>query len=206
LSEPDRWVQPVTLEGRFVRLEPLALGHVERLAQVGLDAEIWRWMPQPVASSADMRALVEDARAETAAGRQVAFVIVERASGRPVGSTRYLSIDSVHRRLEIGWTWLARPWQRSAFNREAKLLLMAHAFDELGALRVEFKTDARNEQSRRALVGIGAVEEGTLRQHMLTFSGRRDSVYYSVIAEEWPTVCARLESRLADRTADSASQ
>jgi RimJ/RimL family protein N-acetyltransferase len=182
---PDRWVGPVTLEGRFVRLEPLSLDHVPGLAEVGLDPEIWRWMPAPVTSVSEMRSLIEAALAEAEAGRQV-----------PFGSTRFLNIEPEHRRLEIGWTWLARPWQRTAINSEAKLLLMEHAFGQLGALRVEFKTDARNEQSRRALAGIGATEEGTLRQHMLTAAGRRDSVYFSVIADEWPQVRHRLEERL----------
>jgi N-acetyltransferase len=193
---PDRWVGPVTLEGRLVRLEPLSLEHVPGLAEVGLEPEIWRWMPAPVTSVAEMRSLVEAALTEAEAGRQVAFATVERATGRPVGSTRFLNIEPDHQRLEIGWTWLARPWQRTAINSEAKLLLLEHAFESLGALRVEFKTDARNEQSRRALAGIGATEEGTLRQHMLTAAGRRDSVYFSVIANEWPQVRRRLEERL----------
>jgi RimJ/RimL family protein N-acetyltransferase len=126
------------------------------------------------------------------------FTIIERASGQPVGSTRYLNIDANHRRLEIGYTWVAPGWQRTPLNSEAKLLLMGHAFDRLGAVRVEFKTDSLNEASRRALLGIGAIEEGTLRNHMISQGGRRrHSVYYSVIEEEWPTVREHLEQRLA---------
>jgi N-acetyltransferase len=193
LSQPDRWVRPVTLEGRQVRLEPLGSQHVAGLAEVGLDAEVWRWMPAPVRTPAEMEAFVAAAVEEMATGRQVAFATIERASGRPVGSTRYLSIEPAHRRLEIGYTWLARPWQRSGINREAKLLLLAHAFDTLGALRVEFKTDSRNDASRRALSGIGAVEEGILRRHMITAADRRDSVYFSVIVDEWPAIRARLD-------------
>ena len=126
------------------------------------------------------------------------FATVERASGRPIGSTRYLSIDDQHRRLEIGYTWVASGWQRSAVNTEAKLLMLGHAFERLGARRVEFKTDSLNEQSRRALRGIGATEEGTLRNHMISQGGlARHSVYFSVIADEWPRVRDALEARLA---------
>jgi N-acetyltransferase len=196
VSGPDRWVQPVTLEGRFVRLEPLSLAHVDGLAAVGLDPEVWRWMPAPVASVDEMHSFVEQALAEVEDGRQVAFATVDLASGQPVGSTRYLSIEPAHRRLEIGYTWLARRWQGTTVNAEAKLLQLAYAFDRLAALRVEFKTDSRNERSRRALAGIGAAEEGTLRRHMLTHAGRRDSVYFSVIADEWPRVRESLERRL----------
>lgn len=153
-------------------------------------------MPAPVSSAAEMATFVQQALAEAAAGRQVPFATVERASGRPVGSTRYLSIEPAHRRLEIGYTWLARPWQRAGFNTEAKLLMLEHAFERLGAVRVEFKTDARNERSRRALLGIGATEEGTLRRHMITAAGRRDSVYFSVIVDDWPQVRQRLAERL----------
>ncbi|HWH24536.1 MAG TPA: GNAT family protein [Candidatus Limnocylindria bacterium] len=189
------WLRPVTLSGRRVRLEPLARRHLDGLVEVGLAPAIWRWMPINVATGADMAALVEAALAAAAAGREMPFATVELASGRIVGSTRYLNIEPGHRRLEIGWTWLAPAWQRTGVNAEAKLLMLGHAFDELGALRVEFKTDARNERSRRALAAIGAVEEGTLRGHMLTPAGRRDSVYFSVLAEEWPAVRAGLEAR-----------
>jgi N-acetyltransferase len=145
----------------------------------------------------DLEAWVAAALESLAAGREVPFAQVERASGRAVGSTRFLNIEPAHRRLEIGYTWLAPAWQRSALNSEAKLLLMRHAFEGLGALRVEFKTDSRNAASRRALAGIGATEEGTLRRHMLVQDGdRRDSVYFSVIAEEWPAVRQLLQERV----------
>jgi N-acetyltransferase len=197
VAGPGRWVQPVTLEGRFVRLEPLGPQHAASLAELGLEPEVWRWMPAPVTTPAEMGAFVEAALVEADAGRMVPFATIERSTGRAVGSTRFLSIEPAHRRLEIGFTWLARPWQRSAVNSEAKLLMLGHAFERLGALRVEFKTDSRNEQSRRALAGIGATEEGTLRRHMITAAGRRDSVYFSVIVDEWPQVRRRLEERLA---------
>ena len=193
-----RWVEPVVLQGQWVRLEPLALDHVAGLTDVGLEAEIWRWMPIAVQTPGEMRTLVENALSDAADGSQVPLATIERASNRPVGSTRYLNIDGTNRRLEIGWTWISPRWQRSAINTEAKLLMMRHAFDTLGALRVEFKTDSLNERSRNALLGIGAIEEGTLRNHMITQGGRRrHSVYYSVIEEEWPRVRQQLEARLA---------
>src|SRR5687768_6966340 len=161
------WVEPVVLEGDHVRLEPLSLDHLSGLTHVGLDSEIWRWMPMFVQAPADMRTLIEEALVEAEAGTQVPFATVEGATGQPVGSTRFLSMEPRHRRLEIGWTWLAPAWQRSVVNTEAKLLMLRHAFEKLGALRVEFKTDALNEKSRTALLGIGATEEGTLRHHMV---------------------------------------
>lgn len=192
------WVEPVMLEGSHVRLEPMSLEHLAGLTQIGLDSEIWRWMPMFVQSPQDMRTLVEEAIAEAEAGTMVPFTTIERATGKPVGSTRYLSIVPQHRRLEIGWTWLAPAWQHSAVNTEAKLLMLSHAFEKLGALRVEFKTDALNEQSRKALLAIGAVEEGVFRRHMVMPGvRRRDSAYYSVIEEEWPRVHQLLETRLA---------
>ena len=192
------WVEPVVLEGSIVRLEPLSPAHLSGLTEVGLDAELWRWTTNQVTTPGDVRAYVEAALAAAAEGREVPFATIERASGKVVGSTRYLSLDAHHRRLEIGYTWISPAWQRSAVNTEAKLLMLVHAFNVLGALRVEFKTDLLNERSRAALLAIGATEEGTLRNHMVTDSGRRrHSVYYSVIEEEWPRVRQHLESRLA---------
>jgi RimJ/RimL family protein N-acetyltransferase len=192
------WVEPVTLEGQFVRLEPLSLDHLPGLTQIGLDAEIWRWMPMSVQSPSDMRRLIEEAVAESEAGTMVPFATIDKATAKPVGSTRYLSIVPQHRRLEIGWTWLGPTAQHSAINTEAKLLMLTHAFDKLGALRVEFKTDALNEKSRTALTKIGTTEEGVFRNHMIMPGDRRrDSAYYSIIEEEWPRVRQHLESRLA---------
>jgi RimJ/RimL family protein N-acetyltransferase len=193
-----RWVEPITLEGSVARLEPLSLDHLPGLTAVGLEADIWRWMPRPIGTPGDMRAYVEAALEAAREGRECPFATVEVASGRVVGGTRYMAIEPHHRRLEIGYTWLAPAWQRTAINTEAKLLMLDHAFRVLGALRVEFKTDSLNDRSRAALLGIGATEEGTLRNHMLTESGRRrHSVYYSVIEEEWPRVRMHLERRLA---------
>ena len=191
-------VAPVTLEGRIVRLEPLELDHVPGLAEVGLDPAIWRWTIARPSSEADIRAWAEAALANRAAGTELPFVTIERATGRPIGSTRYMNIVLEHRRLEIGWTWVAPPWQRSGANREAKLLQLRHAFEVLACRRVEFKTDSRNEASRSALLGIGAQFEGIFRNHMVMPEGpMRHSAWYSVIDEEWPAVRDRLEGSLA---------
>lgn len=193
-----RWVEPVVLEGEVVRLEPLSLEHLPGLTEVGLDAGLWRWTLSELRTPGDMRAYIDSALGAAATGDEVPFATVERSTGRPIGSTRFMSIVPGHRRLEIGSTWIAPAWQRSAVNSEAKLLMLRHAFGPLGALRVEFKTDSLNEGSRAALRAIGATEEGTLRNHMVTDAGRRrHSVYFSVIVEDWPRVQRDLEARLA---------
>ena len=190
--------RPVTLEGRHVRLEPLSLAHHDRLCAVGPDAELWRWGLSTLATPADMRAYIETALTWQAQGTAVPFAIIARATGQVVGSTRYANIERADRRLEIGWTWLARAAQRTPANTEAKYLLLRHAFEVLGCIRVEFKTDVLNERSRAALLRIGAKQEGILRSHMIAASGRiRDSVYFSIIAGEWPTVKGGLEQKLA---------
>jgi N-acetyltransferase len=189
-------VRPVTLQGRHVRLEPLSLAHLDPLAEVGLDAELWRWTLAQLGSKDDVRRYIEAALTLQQAGAALPFAIV--SDNRVVGSTRYHNIDRANRRLEIGWTWVAKDWQRTPVNTEAKYLLLGHAFETLWCVRVEFKTDVLNEQSRRALLRIGATEEGTLRRHMITESGRwRDSVYYSILDTEWPAVKQRLEEKLA---------
>jgi RimJ/RimL family protein N-acetyltransferase len=196
MSEP-MVVRPLTLEGEVVRLEPLSFDHLDGLTEVGLAPDLWRWMPERIETRGQMRAFVEAALRAQGHGDQVPFAILEQGPERVIGSTRYLSIVPDHRRLEIGYTWVAPAWQRTAVNTECKLLLLAHAFDELGARRVEFKTDSLNEPSRAALRGIGAVEEGTMRNHMISQGGRiRHSVYYSIIDSEWPAVRAALEARL----------
>jgi RimJ/RimL family protein N-acetyltransferase len=193
-------VVPVTLEGRDVRLEPLAKAHVAGLAQVGLDEELWRWIPVPVRTAEEMAAYIETALQEQDRGVSLPFAILEKATGRAIGSTRYGNIDRTHHRVEIGWTWVARDRQRTAVNTEAKYLLLRHAFETLGCLRVELKTDSLNERSRAAILRIGALEEGTFRNHMITASGRiRHTVYYSIIESEWPAVKARFESALRVR-------
>ena len=187
-------VAPVILGGRKVRLEPLSLEHVARLAEVALEPEIWQWTLARPTTEADVRSWVEAALAGRAAGTEFPFVTLDAATGRPIGSSRYMNIVLEHRRLEIGWTWVAPAWQRTGANREAKLLMLGHAFDDLGCRRVEFKTDSLNEPSRTALLGIGAQFEGIFRNHMVMPDGRmRDSAYYSVIDSEWPEVREALE-------------
>lgn len=190
-------VEPVVLSGRSVRLEPLSLAHVAGLAAVGLDAEIWRWSPEPLESEADVRRYVETALAWQRAGTAVPFATCAKGDGGAatvIGSTRFANIDTVNRRVEIGWTWLGVRHQRTAANTEAKYLMLRHAFETWGCIRVEFKTDSLNEKSRAAIRRLGAVEEGTLRNHMTTRSGRyRHSVYFSILDSEWPAVKERLE-------------
>ena len=191
-------VRPVTLEGSFVRLEPLSMAHHAGLSEVGLDQELWEWIPEPVRTPEEMRAYIEEALAAQAAGTALPFATVERSSGRAVGSTRFANIDRRHRRVEIGWTWLARPWQRTRANTDAKNLMLGHAFETWGAIRVELKTDSLNARSRAAILRLGAKEEGILRNHMVTSSGRiRHTVYYSITDSEWPAVKSRLERMLS---------
>jgi N-acetyltransferase len=190
---------PVTLVGRHVRLEPLTLDHAQALAEVGLAPEIWRWIPTPVTSLDEMRSYVATALDEQRRGVALPFAIVDAGTGKAIGSTRFAAIDAQNRRVEIGWTWLALSHQRTAANTEAKRLLLGHAFEAQGAIRVELKTDALNEKSRNAIRRIGAVEEGIFRKHSVTPSGRvRDVVYHSIIDTEWPGVRARLDERLAN--------
>ncbi|MGB7470937.1 MAG: GNAT family protein, partial [Candidatus Acidiferrum sp.] len=165
-------VVPIMLEGRHVRLEPLTQGHHAELAAVGLAEELWRWIPTPVRTSEEMAAYIATALDEQARGVALPFALIEKASGRAIGSTRYGNIDRAHHRVEIGWTWVAPDWQRTAINTEAKYLLLKHAFETLGCIRVELKTDSLNERSRAAILRIGAREEGTFRNHMITASGR----------------------------------
>jgi RimJ/RimL family protein N-acetyltransferase len=190
-------VEPVILEGRLVRLEPLGFEHVPGLAEVGLDPDIWRWTLARPQSEADIRAWAASTMSARDAGTEFPFATIDVATGRPIGSSRYLNIALEHRRLEIGWTWVAPPWQRTGANREAKLLMLEHAFDRLGCRRVEFKTDSNNEKSRVALLGIGARLEGIFRNHMVMPDGRmRHSAWYSVIDEEWPEVRSGLAAML----------
>jgi len=196
MSEP--WVKPVTLAGSIVRLEPLAESHLDGLAEVAFDASIWRWTLARPTDVDGLRAWLETALANAAAGSEMPFATIDVASGRPIGSTRFMSIVPEHRRLEIGWTWVAPAWQRRGANQEAKYLQLRHAFEELGANRVEFKTDSLNEKANPALLAIGATFEGTFRNHMVMPEGRlRHSSYYSVTAEEWPDRKVKLEARIA---------
>jgi RimJ/RimL family protein N-acetyltransferase len=191
-------IRPVVLEGRVIRLEPLSADHHAALCEVGLDPELWRWTVQLVRTPEEIRSYIEAALEQHVTGAAVPFATRHLASGRIVGSTRFGNIDRPNRRVEIGWTWIARPWQRTAANTEAKYLMLRHAFEAWGCIRVEFKTDVLNETSRRALLRIGATEGGVLRQHMITAAGRvRDTLYFSIVRAEWPTVKAALEARLS---------
>lgn len=195
-------LEPVSLTGRIVRLEPLQLEHVPALAEVALDPSLWQWTLARPTSEADLRDWASATIANRDAGTELPFVTLDAATGRPIGSSRYMNIVLEHRRLEIGWTWLGLAFHRTGANREAKYLQLRHAFETLGANRVEFKTDARNERANPALLGIGATFEGTFRDHMVMSEGHlRSSNYYSVIRPEWPEVKARLEAALEARSA-----
>ena len=188
---------PITLEGQHVRLEPLSHSHFEQLCEVGVDEQLWKLTTTVIKTSEDMKNYLSTALQWQSEGTALPFAIIEKESGKAIGSTRYGNIDIVNRRLEIGWTWVARTWQRTAVNTETKYLLLKHAFETVGCIRVEFKTDSRNEQSRKALLRIGAKEEGIFRNHMITPIGRlRHSVYYSIIDSEWNDVKKRLEEKL----------
>ena len=190
-------IQPVVLDGRHVRLEPLSLEHLDRLAEVGLEPELWKFIPGRVRSRNDMQRYIEEALARQTDGMALPFATVDKNENAAVGSTRYENISLENHRVEIGWTWIASPWQRSAVNTEAKLLMLTHAFETLGCVRVELKTDAQNERSRAAIKRIGAREEGILRKHLLMPEGRyRDTVYYSILDSEWGDVKAALEEKL----------
>ena len=184
-------VKPVVLAGEGVRLEPLSQEHAQGLYNRGRGAVDWGYMPRSCfIDLADTRQWIDEA---LGADAQLPFAIVETAKGKVVGSTRYLNIRSEHRSVEIGWTWLGQEWQRTGVNTRVKLLLLSHAFERLGCVRVEFKTDARNSRSQQALERIGATQEGVLRNHMIVQGNYlRDSVYFSVTSEEWPEVKARL--------------
>lgn len=188
----------MTLTGRFVQLVPLARAHAAGLLAAAGDPDIWRYMPMgPPSDVAVIEAWIDAALAEQQRGVELPFAIIDRQRNQAIGSTRYLEIRRPHRALEIGWTWLARTSQRTPVNTECKLLLLTHAFESLGAVRVQFKTDSRNDRSRQALERIGAVQEGMLRNHMLMWDGaRRDSVYFSIVDTEWRQVRAGLEALL----------
>lgn len=191
-------IQVVSLEGTVVRLLPLRREHWKALWEVAKDSagDIFRWIPYPMRTAEDFERWADKALGEQERGESLVFVTVERASGRMIGSTRFMNIDRANRRVEIGSTWIAPAWQRTAINTEAKYLMIRHAFERWGCIRVELKTDALNEKSRNAILRIGAKEEGTLRRHLVTWTGRvRDTVYFSILDSEWAEVKGRLEGR-----------
>jgi N-acetyltransferase len=192
-------VAPVMLEGAVVRLEPLRRNHAGMfwdVAKNDLD-NIFQWFPYRVNSLEDFNNIVDKALLEQERGDSVVFATLERSSGKVIGSTRFMNIDRVNRRVEIGSTWIAPAWHRTAVNTEAKYLMLRHAFETWNSFRVELKTDALNQRSRNAILRIGAKEEGALRRHVITWTGRvRDTVYFSILDSEWPEVKAKLETRL----------
>jgi len=196
---PLNIVLPLTLEGSVVRLEPVRREHAElfwEIAKNDLD-DIFRWIPYSMKTPDDFRRLIDKAFEEQERGESIVFATVERASGRVIGSTRFMNIDRINRRVEIGSTWIAPSWQRTAVNTEAKYLMLRHAFEVWKCMRVELKTDALNQKSRNAILRIGAKEEGTLRRHLVTWTGRvRDTLYFSILDSEWPEVKTRLKGRL----------
>jgi RimJ/RimL family protein N-acetyltransferase len=197
---PLHIVTPVTLQGSVVRVEPIRREHAELFWQAAKDAldGIFQWIPYRMKTIEYFEHLVEKALGEQERGESVVFATVESKSGRVIGSTRFMNIDRANRRVEIGYTWIAPAWQRSAVNTEAKYLMLRHAFEVWQCMRVELKTDALNQKSRNAVLRIGAREEGTLRKHLITWTGRvRDTVYFSILDAEWPEVRARLEAKLA---------
>ncbi len=190
---------PVTLEGQTVRLVPLSENHLDALAKVGLDPDIWELNPKIISTRDHLAEYVAEALRQSGAGLSVPFAIVLRDTGQVIGSTRYGNINRSNRRLEIGWTWIGRAWWRTGVNTECKLLLLRHAFEDLGCTRLELKTDALNHRSRKSILRLRATEEGIFRKHMLTASGRwRDTVWYSILDDEWPRVKQRLEAKQAE--------
>lgn len=191
-------IKPVTLEGKHVRLEPLSLQHLETLCLVALDDDLWKIAPAQINSKDDLKTYIHAALDEQARGVSLPFATVEKSSDLAVGSTRFGNIDITNRRVEIGWTWIGKNWQRTFVNTEAKLLMLTHAFEVWTCIRVEFKTDVLNERSRNAILRLGATPEGIFRQHMICESGRlRDSIYFSILDSEWPRVKQGLEQKLA---------
>ncbi|MCY4415963.1 MAG: GNAT family N-acetyltransferase [Chloroflexi bacterium] len=191
--------QPIVLVGEHVRMEPIGQQHSMDLYEVGKDESIWRYLPRPAFKDLeDSRAWIESCIDRRERGLDIQFAVVHGAEERAIGSTGYLDIDRPNRALEIGMTWYGVDYQRTAVNTECKYLMLRHAFDDLGALRVCLKTDHRNERSQRAIERIGALRDGVLRNHRIAWDGaNRHSVYYSIIDSEWPGVKARLEERLA---------
>lgn len=195
----ESFVAPFSLEGTHVRLDPLGPEHAPLLWDIVKDHldDMFRWIPYRLQSLQDFEGFNRQVLDEQKRGLSIPFASVERSSGKVIGTTRYMNMDLANRKLEIGSTWIAPPWQRTAINTEAKYLMLRHAFETWNCLRVELKTDSMNQRSRRAILRLGAKEEGTLRKHMLTWNGRqRDSVYFSILDTEWPGVKSDLERKV----------
>jgi N-acetyltransferase len=191
-------IEDVILEGRFVRLEPMRMEHLDALAEAGIAEGVWRWTIDNITTKDQIREYVETAPEERRRMTSLPFVTYDISANTIVGSTRFGNIDTSNRKVEIGWTWINPAWQRTYVNTEAKLLMLTHAFETWECVRVELKTDALNEKSRNAILRIGAKFEGIFRQHMITDSGRlRDTAYFSIIDKEWREVKAALASKLS---------
>lgn len=189
--------KPVLIKGARVTLEPLALRHLHDLAVAGADESIWRWLPSAHHRPGSMAAFIEQALAAQGRRSALPFAIIDQLTKKAVGSTRYHHIETEHRRLEIGVTWVGVAFQRSYINTETKLLQLWYVFDVLKYRRVELKADVDNEKSRAAILRLGATQEGIFRKHMLYPDGRnRDNVYFSIVDDDWPGVRARLEAKL----------
>jgi len=201
MSRPAFDPRPTVLAGTHIALRPLEIAHANDLFDAGGGVATWAYMARPALRSVEAaESMIRQALIETVAGREVALALVAVGSGRAVGSTRFLDIQRPHSALEIGWTWIGPRWQRTAINTECKLLLLGHAFDDLGAHRVTLKTDARNVRSQRAIERIGGVREGVLRRNRVCWNGFVcDTVYYGIVDHEWPHVKTRLEGMLAPR-------
>ncbi len=198
-------VRPVTLTGRFVRLEPLQLAHAAALWEFASDPDIWRYMPYGnIDSPARLEQMIADLLQRQASGTDLCFTVLHLPSNTPIGMTRYLQIERAHRNLEIGGTWYGKPYRGTAVNTESKYLLLRHAFEVLGCVRVQLKTDTRNIQSQRAIERLGATREGVLRKHIIMPDGFvRSSVIYSILDEEWLSVKRHLESLLEGYSASN---
>jgi RimJ/RimL family protein N-acetyltransferase len=196
-AQVDDMFQPITLSGRHAQLVPLSLDHLDSLISAVRDGELWKLWYTSAPSPEEMHTEIHRRLALQESRSMLPFTVIERATGQTVGMTTYMNVDTINRRVEIGSTWYARRVQRTALNTEAKLLLLAHAFDIMGCIAVEFRTHFMNEQSRRAIERLGAKLDGILRNHSVAANGTlRDTCVYSIIASEWPTVRAHLEWQL----------
>ncbi len=190
-------IEPIVLEGKFVKLEPLKIEHLDALCEVGMTDSIWFFTANVVQTVEDMRRYVETALDEAERNVALPFVTIDKKENKIVGSTRFGNIDVKNRKAEIGWTWISPLWQRTYVNTEAKLLMLTHAFETWDCVRVELKTDVLNEKSRNAILRLGAKQEGILRRHLITESQRfRDTVYFSIIDNEWQDVKENLRTKL----------
>ena len=193
------WIQPVTLEGRRVTIRPMELNDVEALYEAGKNSEIWTYMPMDINDISDMEVLVQHAMQAKESGSEFPFVIYDHIQNQLVGSTRFLDISEKDRHLEIGWTWLSPSVWRSHVNTQCKYLLLKHCFENLSTVRVQLKTDGRNIRSQNAIDRIGGIREGVLRKNRMMHTGYiRDTVYYSILNEEWPRVKEKIEKKLLD--------